>query len=113
MGRAGQDTLLPLPRPLPLFWEKQRAKGRRKAGKIIVWVAGVDGDTAWLHHSHPLALGDGAEAGQLGEEEMPQGDVIKNNVCNQPLFSPLFFFFFLLLLSPRLKKMCKKKKSVS
>lgn len=59
-----------------LVWGKQRAKARQKAGKIVV----VDGDPPWLQHSHPLALGDGAEAVQLGEEEISQGDVIRNNV---------------------------------
>lgn len=56
--------------PFALVLGKQRAEGRQKAGKIVVW---VDGDTPWLHHSHPPALGDGAEAGQLREEEIPQG----------------------------------------
>ena len=55
-------------------------KGRQKAGKTVVWMAGIDGDTPRLRHSHPLALGDGAEAGQLGEEEIPQGAVIRDNV---------------------------------
>lgn len=59
----GQDMLL-----LAFFWGKEAKKARQKAGKIVVGL----GPPPRVQHCHPLALGDDAKAGQLGEEEIPR-----------------------------------------